>query len=151
MNKILLPLLLLFSASCLGQSIISSVNSGAVSNNNIVFSVGEIFVLPTSTPDEANSGLMGVLSRVEFFVTGLDEQLASDDTRAYPNPTSQSLFFSTTAQDAISEVFIFDNSGRLVATKTLANNKVDLSELQTGIYFIKPNKSDNTSLKIIKQ
>ena len=151
MNKTLLPLLLLFSASCFGQSVMSSVNSGAVSNNNMVFSVGEIFVLPTSTPDESNSGLMGILSRVEFFVTGLNELLASDDTRAYPNPTAQSLFFSTSAQHPINEISIFDNSGRLVATKTLDNNKVDLSELQAGIYHIKTNKSDNASLKIIKQ
>jgi len=73
MKNLILPLLLFLTTYSFGQSVISSVNTGAVSNNNLVYSVGEIFVIPTTNPNDANSGLIGALSRIEFFVTGLNK------------------------------------------------------------------------------
>lgn len=151
MKKILLPLLLFLTTASFGQSAISSVNSSALSDNNMIFTVGEIFVLPVTDPAEANSGLMGVLSRIEFFVTGIDDKLTTDDVSAYPNPTSRSLFFNAETNDQIKQVFIFDTHGSLVSSQNLADHKVDLSELQNGIYFIKTDPAGKRSFKIIKQ
>ena len=63
--SILIITLGVFSISA--QDSNSSINSGAVSNNSIIYSVGEIFVNPID-PNQANSGLIGTISRIEFFV-----------------------------------------------------------------------------------
>lgn len=58
---------------CLGLSYaysqdLYSINNGANSSNNLIYTVGEIFVLPISDPNQASSGTIGAVSRIEFFV-----------------------------------------------------------------------------------
>ncbi len=86
MKNLILPFLLSLATYTYGQSVISSLNTGAVSNNNLIYSVGEIFVIPTTHPNDANSGLIGAVSRINFFVTGINENISSADWRVFPNP-----------------------------------------------------------------
>jgi len=150
MKCILLLLLLACSTGLFGQSVISSVNAGAQSSNSMIFSVGEIFVLPENDGDEASSGLMGVVAHVAFFVTGVNDRLSTDDVRAYPNPTSQTLFFET-QNTALTHVSIFDAHGREVVVKQLSGNQVDMSELPNGVYFVRTNMEHIAPFRIIKQ
>lgn len=150
MKNILVLLLLCSAAAVSGQSVISSVNAGAYSGNNLSYSVGEIFVNPDVSPDAANSGLMGVLSRVEFYV-GVEETITSDDVRVVPNPVSSSVFFELRSGKPVEQVFIYDAGGRLVTSKQITGNRTDLSELPNGIYFIRTNINNIQSFKIVKQ
>lgn len=150
MKNTLLPLLLLLATYSFGQSVIGSVNTGAVSNNNLVYTVGEIFVNPTSTPNEANSGLIGALSRIEFFVTGINEQLTSTDLRVFPNPTTGSVFFQSPDNDSFQQIMIYDQTGQLLIQQNKAAS-IDLSTLPKGMYTITTDNSKINSFKIVTQ
>jgi hypothetical protein len=146
--SILIITLGVFSISA--QDSNSSINSGAVSNNSIIYSVGEIFVNPID-PNQANSGLIGTISRIEFFV-GIDQIISSDDLKVYPNPTSNNLFFEWDGQYNIEQVFVYDTQGKLVLTQTVStSNTVNLSELPNGLYLIRTNIQNLKALKITKQ
>ena len=144
-------LTVIFSIGCIpllfGQNI-ASVNSGAVSNNTLIYTVGEIFVTPAN-PNESASGVIGALSRIEFLSLGIEELLFSKKITFYPNPTSNSVYLET--NEVIKKLWIYDNNGKLISVKNISNNKVELGNLQTGIYFIKPNNSSKKSFKIIKK
>ncbi len=147
MEKLSVVLLVLISTYSFGQS---SINSGASTNNDLIYSVGEIFTLPTS-PDEVASGTVGAVSYIEFFVVGVDEVLTSDDMRVYPNPTTGALQFKVVDYQTITEVSVLDVHGKLVLKKAVDGNRVDLSELISGVYFIQINQDNSQLFKIIKQ
>lgn len=151
MKQLLLPIMFLLAIGAKAQNIVSSVNSGAVNNSSLAYTVGEIFVQPAANPNQANSGLLGVLSRIEFLVLGVGQTLSSDDINAYPNPATHSLYFNTGLNTAVQQVFIYDINGRLADTKPVASNQVDLTNLKAGIYLVKTDLNKLQSFKIIKQ
>ena len=57
----------------------------------------------------------------------------------YPNPASESITLQLPNGSDKAKVEFYDNIGRLSLTKniTLANNKVDVNPLSTGIYIVK--------------
>lgn len=148
--KQLICLLFCFSFSQLYAQNLSSTNSGAVSSNNLIYTVGEVFVIPISNPDKASSGTIGAVSRIEFFVIGVQEIISEKNVTVYPNPTNNSIFLET-ANEAVEEVFVYTISGQLVVNKPIVSNTVDLSELVNGTYIIKTNNPKLKSFKIIKQ
>jgi hypothetical protein len=150
MKKIIYILFPFYSVSAFAQTVIGSVNSGAISNNNFAFSVGEIFVLPTNK-DQTNSGTLGVLNQLTLIVTGIHNSIASDDFRAFPNPVTNTLSFKLNSEQAIEQIFIYDLSGKLVSTNNITGNSVDLSFLNDGAYIIKTNIASITPFKIIKK
>ena len=70
----------------------------------------------------------------------------------YPNPVSNQLKIS--AQEAISNVNVFDVSGRIVKSFTInnANATLDISDLSEGVYLIKYKSTGKAgAAKFIKQ
>ncbi|MFA5575135.1 MAG: T9SS type A sorting domain-containing protein, partial [Brumimicrobium sp.] len=69
--------------------------------------------------------------------------------KVYPNPTTGVLTIDT---DIKGQFSIFDVTGKEVKSFEINNtqNKVHLSELNSGIYFIKES-STGSQIKIIKQ
>ena len=131
-----------------GQSL-SSTNSGAVSNNNLIYSVGEVFVNPTNQND-ASSGLIGAISRIEFTSLSINEIEINQNLNFYPNPTSNSVFLDIENQ-IIKNIYIYDLNGKLVSIQKNINNQIDLSNLQFGIYIINTDNQNIKSFKIIKR
>jgi hypothetical protein len=131
-----------------GQSL-SSTNSGALSNNNLIYSVGEVFVNPTNQND-ASSGLIGSISRIEFTSLSINEIEFNQNLKFYPNPTSNSVFLYI-ENEIIKNIYIFDLNGKLVSNQKNSNNQIDLSNLQTGTYIIKTDNQNIKSFKIIKR
>ncbi|MCA6066183.1 BspA family leucine-rich repeat surface protein [Chryseobacterium sp. RG1] len=68
-------------------------------------------------------------------------------TKVYPNPTTGIFYIEA---DTKSNAQLYDSAGKLIKTISLNAGKttVDISELPTGVYFI---KQENTSAKIIKK
>ncbi len=129
---------------------ISSINSGTYSGNGLTHVVGEIYVIPDNVNEEVNSGILGILSQIEFMTVSTNEILSSEDVRVFPNPTSHSISFSIKGWN-IAEIFIYDAEGKLVSTHPWTGQKIDMSELPKGVYFIKTNQIQLQTLKIIKQ
>ena len=69
----------------------------------------------------------------------------------YPNPTSEILTISNIAN---SNVFytIFDIQGKVLTSSTITKDRIDVSALNSGVYFIKISEEDrNTTLQFIKK
>lgn len=143
--------LLLFAVPFFGfaQSVIGNVNSGAVSADNFIQSVGEIYVIPTD-PDQNNSGTMGMLYQTVLQVLGVSE-LEKETVKIYPNPTADFVYVKLNSKSKIDEVEIFDLAGRLVLKTKLQSDQLDLRSLNQGVYMITFKNPDLKPIKIIKK
>lgn len=65
----------------------------------------------------------------------LEENVLSD-IQIYPNPSASDFVFLKNFQD-ISALEIIDSSGRLVKSISNPESKIDVSQLQQGVYFVK--------------
>lgn len=129
---------------------IYSTNNGANSSNDLIYTVGEIFVLPLSNSNNTNSGTIGAVSSIKFFVTGLSELTILKNVSTYPNPTSNSIFIETEFE-YFKSIFIYNLNGQLIANKNIVNNQVDLTLLPSGTYLIKTDNKKIKPFKIIKK
>ncbi len=143
--------LLLFGVPFFGyaQSVIGSINSGAVSSDNFTHSVGEIYVIPTD-PDKANSGTMGMFYQSVLQVLGVTE-LEKDNVQIYPNPTADFVHIKLNSKSKIENAQIYDLSGKLILQANLESEKLDLRSLPQGVYMIIFKNSDIKPIKIIKK
>jgi hypothetical protein len=86
---------------------------------------------------------LGVLSTPEF---------SASRVKVYPNPAND--FINIESNDTeISEVALYDILGKqLLSQNELANNRLDISNLTKGVYFMKISANGNSiTKKIIKK
>ncbi|WP_139956397.1 leucine-rich repeat domain-containing protein [Flavicella sediminum] len=83
---------------------------------------------------------------VEAAPTAAINSITNESFDAYPNPVVDNLNFST---DAISSVDIYNISGVLVGHKE-AFGSVDMSDLATGVYFVKCNNKNGYAISTIR-
>ncbi len=69
-------------------------------------------------------------------LSGLDDIAQTNSINVYPNPATHEIVISNLANNELVE--IFDITGKLVK-QVIYNNKVDVSDLLTGVYTIKVN------------
>tara|TARA_R110002012_G_scaffold160895_2_gene322903 strand:- start:14201 stop:15916 length:1716 start_codon:yes stop_codon:yes gene_type:complete len=67
----------------------------------------------------------------------------------YPNPITDGYVNITSKNSGTIEVVVFDAIGQLISNSKLINNKLNVSELNTGIYFLKVTQNNNTNTKKI--
>lgn len=87
-------------------------------------------------------------------VLSTNEVVKIDDAISiYPNPVANSLNFAVTNSIVLSDVSIYDVTGKqVISTKDLSSNSIDVSRLQSGVYFAKFASEDKTvTKKFIKQ
>ncbi|KQS92847.1 hypothetical protein ASG21_10545 [Chryseobacterium sp. Leaf394] len=63
--------------------------------------------------------------------------------KVYPNPASDNIEISEAQR--VSDITIFDASGRLLKTVTAPQSKISLSELSAGIYYLKIKFKDKST------
>lgn len=82
-----------------------------------------------------------------------DNFVVDNSIVVYPNPASSSLNFSIANDIVLSDISIFDITGKLViSSKDFSSNSIDVSNLQSGVYFAKFSSQDKTvTRKFIKQ
>jgi hypothetical protein len=73
----------------------------------------------------------------------------SEDFRMFPNPVDDIL--QVEGRSSVSEISITDISGRVIKTVSPATDKawIDLSGVGTGIYLLKVNQGNKTSVKMV--
>jgi hypothetical protein len=90
---------------------------------------------------------------METVATGVidDKQPDVNETgMVYPNPATNILFFSKNVEKF--DVSIYDENGKIYLNRQIADNKLSVSALPHGIYFIKiTGKSGMTVKKFVKQ
>ena len=114
-------------------------NSGAAANESVtcmqVQPDGHIIIAGNFTN-------YGTTSRTRIARVFGDEVLSATDfdktnVRIYPNPANNTLNFSTANNVKIDAAKIFDSTGKLIFIENnLADNRIDISNLSNGIYFI---------------
>jgi len=149
MKQILLFSFLLVTLSANCQSVIQSVNSGAIITSNSSISIGEIVVVPQNQ-NQSSSGIIGLLAQTQAQLEVPQLELSSK-IKVFPNPTTATVYFQTDTNLTDEKVSLFNMSGQLVAEKKIgSDNSLDLSALQTGVYLIQFSSKNINSFKIIK-
>jgi len=84
-----------------------------------------------------------------FAPVGANINTLNNNINIYPNPANNIINFSNI--DNIVYIKIIDLTGKIIIEDSSGNNKINLSELNSGIYFIKINTNNGIySSKIIK-
>lgn len=156
-NKFIIPIIF-FGISCQAQSISSSVISTAGKINNsastqLNWTLGEPIVkLMTNTGTQISSGYHNQLNLQALSVEDND---INAFIKIYPNPTSDYLIISKpNVEDA--SINIYNELGQILLkyNVSLQENRIDISELSSGIYIVKiknNNSQKSNTYKIIKK
>lgn len=80
------------------------------------------------------------------------ENLSADEQTfsIYPNPATEFITIESNGSAGIEEVRIYDSMGSLVKEVFLVNQRVDISDLPSGLYLIAANASPTTMVSFIK-
>lgn len=88
-------------------------------------------------------------------IVGIEEFVGIQQIGIYPNPASESVTIQCEGQNGLEQINVFDVNGRMVmsASATGQIHRLDISNLQQGIYFVKVRTSDGymTNKKLIVQ
>jgi len=78
-----------------------------------------------------------------------DDFVADNNFFVYPNPANNELYFSNPSNLEVSNISINDVSGKLVVSlnSNLNTNTIDVSNLQSGVYFVKFTTENKTLVK----
>jgi photosystem II stability/assembly factor-like uncharacterized protein len=83
-------------------------------------------------------------------VTGLEQDNLIKNINIYPNPVTTTISIEGVIENTIAE--IFDISGKLLLSKQLNENQLDISTLAKGLYFIKLSTAEGSVVwKFIKE
>lgn len=106
--------------------------------------------------------LVGSFQNYSLIVSGIDQTLGTVNNNfdksifVYPNPASSILNFNITENIELLSISISDISGKNVMQIPYSDsiqNKINLENLQSGVYFVKFTTKDNVSVvkKIVKE
>ena len=150
MKRNLLFAFLLMAGICQAQSVVQSVNSGALITASSSVSIGEIVVNPVN-PNQSSSGLIGILAQVGSTLEVAQFGVAQNIT-VYPNPTVARINFQSDQNLSGEKVSIYNNAGQLaLENKIDSDHSLDLASLPTGVYLIQFSNKKFQSFKIIKR
>jgi len=100
---------------------------------------------------EASTGYNDLLQTISLQPTGIADVSIKNHFTVYPNPSSD--FITIQFNDSEKEqIQVYNSTGQLVKESTvLPNNKIDISDLLNGIYFIRSTTIPSSTVKFIKQ
>lgn len=140
---------------------LSDVSAAAIKGDNTVDNVEKVEVdnaVGTYTVQITHKGtLSGGNQAYSLIVSGFDQSLSTESFTTnnlfvYPNPTSDRLYFNTTVDISLDKVEIYDTIGKRILTSQINNNSVDISQLTSGVYFVKIYSGESqVTKKIIKK
>ena len=155
MKKYLILIFSILTFSSIGQNMTLNENSGLGSSysisdiNKITFQSGDVVVETQSSTDNFSIGGVRNLVFGQIITETEDIEQAVQELSAYPNPCGDVLNISQSTTGA--RYFIYDLNGSLIQSDK-ASSMINVSNLTTGVYFLKLVGQTNTqTLKIIKK
>ncbi len=100
----------------------------------------------TSITEITAGGDSGTPGSANDFTLSAD-QFEATDFSVYPNPTSAGFINITTSNSDAMNVTVYDMLGKQVKNETVSNNRLDVSNLNTGIYILKITQNDASTTK----
>jgi hypothetical protein len=94
---------------------------------------------------------LGVMTGSDCFLSVSDAQL-DENIKLFPNPASQNITLQIRGNIVLSNVNIYDLSGKLLFRKSFSGNyqsnlNLDIDTLSTGVYFVELNSETATAVK----
>lgn len=137
---------------------LSDVSAAAIKGDNIVDNVEKVEVdnaSGTYTVQITHKGTLSSGSQAySLIVSGFDQRILSNESFSadkisfYPNPAENVLNFTFSNEVSIDSALLFDITGKTIAAKVdFNNNTIDVSGLQSGIYFVKFHVGQNEVVK----
>jgi len=124
--------------------------SSNLQNPSHVFTTNGAFTVELITTS-ANNCASDTTEQIVNIATGIDEMGANKSIQLFPNPTKNLLKIITTKD--IERLVLIDLTGKVVLEKGANVTQLNLSEMDSGVYFLKVHSKDKTikTLKVIKE
>ncbi|MGZ3865948.1 MAG: T9SS type A sorting domain-containing protein [Bacteroidia bacterium] len=151
--NISLPLLLLITpfTKTIAQSVMPSnicftANSLSNSSSSLDYTLGQII---STTLNTSQSCLTQGFLQPDYSVVSVSDVKKPNDIILYPNPATNNVFISTAADNAIKQVNVFSNEGKILYSGN--ENTVNVQDFPAGNYlFIVTTANSRLIAKIIK-
>jgi hypothetical protein len=149
MKYILVSLLctVIITASARSQQVINTTGATILSNTHIIeYSIGELAITTISAPN--NYATQGVLQPYVKVINPTCN-IINQAFQYFPSPTYDRLRL-VGQYNWIDAYQVFAADGKLVRSLKFYNNEIDLTNLPTGVYFIRMLPGCNNNYKTIK-
>ena len=105
----------------------------------------------TPTPSATSASATGLVDFGDFAVGEISALSTTnfelDSIKIVPNPSTSNFVTITSSLNEDIEVVVFDVIGKQISSQKLQNNKLDISELKTGMYLLKISQKEKTTTK----
>jgi len=105
----------------------------------------------TATPSATSASATGLVGFGDFAVGEISAMSTTnfelDSIKIVPNPSTSNFVTITSSLNEDIEVVVFDVIGKQISSQKLQNNKLDISELKTGMYLLKISQKEKTTTK----
>lgn len=109
-------------------------------------------VIPDTGSYRWGWGKINAWKAVKMAYAGISENSAQNNYLIYPNPAADLVYIFSKAEMKQLTINIYNTLGALVSSQTINKNTLDVSRLQSGIYFIEINDEKNRNVvKLVKQ
>lgn len=134
-----------------GYIIFEILPNTGVLNGSVIENTSEIY-FDFNPPVVTNTVMNTLIDIIPSCVVNINEQLPLDDqVNVFPNPTNNYLFVENKYNDT-KKIELVDITGKIILKSIEKTNFIDVSNLRSGIYFIKVyTEKDIVIKKIIKQ
>jgi len=116
-----------------------------VENNNFKLIAGDKYNEKFSVESGDNLSLSFKDGKLETFVSSIIN-INNQNITIFPNPTSSYLEYQQINQKKINSINILNLKGEVVKLIDNPKNKIDISDLNKGIYFIKFNNKEKSNI-----
>jgi hypothetical protein len=137
-----------------GTVIGSGTGSTATENVSIANLAVGTYTVRVFGYNGANSATCYTLNVARTSATFFGEETTASTYSVYPNPTKDKLAISSSNRDEVMNVEVMDINGKVLSSRELRSNDViDVSDISSGIYFVKIVSKENeaTQIKFVKE
>jgi hypothetical protein len=105
----------------------------------------------TPTPSATSASATGLVDFGDFAVGEINAlstiNFELDSIKIVPNPSTSNFVTITSSLNEDIEVVVFDVIGKQISSQKLYNNRLDVSELKSGMYLLKISQKEKTTTK----
>ena len=105
----------------------------------------------TATPSATSASATGLVGFGDFAVGEISAMSTTnfelDSIKIVPNPSTSNFVTITSSLNEDIEVVVFDVIGKQISSQKLYNNRLDVSELKSGMYLLKISQKEKTTTK----
>lgn len=137
-----------------GTLIGSGTGSTATENVSIANLAVGTYTVRVFGYNGANSPTCYTLNVAKTSASFFGEGTNAGTYSVYPNPTKDKLTVNSSNPDEIMKVEVMDLNGKVLSTRELRSNAtIDVSDISSGIYFVKIGSASNevTQIKFVKE